>query len=251
LVSLKIDMQDGPVKPCTNFSPRRYLITSRPNFQLRNRNNQNESLASGTKHGKERDMPRNTNTSPDLGLKVANLFDFFQELRLLSGAAIKQEGGDLMHLDSVENRSTSANRLLYLFKNSPGPSRGPTHDIVEETCRLSALFYLAAIKSDSLKFGTNDFQSVMENVNKTQSAWEYSLEMLLWILLKGNGLGLEHPETVQRVLSYMEVAKLLPKVSWNVVKEILIGFLHDDPQKAVGIFEDSMIFVADLMKLRI
>lgn len=155
-----------------------------------------------------------------------------------------------MQLNSVENRTWSANRLLYLFKNSPGPSRGPTHDIVEETCRLSALFYLAAIKADSLRFGTSNFQSVMNTVNENQSAWEHSLEMLLWVLLRGNGLGLENPETVQRVLSYMEVAKLLQKESWNVLKEMLIGFLCDDPRKAVGIYEESMLFVADLMRIR-
>ena len=185
-----------------------------------------------------------------LSTKVAKLFDFFQELRLLTPNAIKQENSHGTHHHFFANKTELAKHLLYLFKNSPGPSRGPTHDIVEETCRLSVLFYMAAIKVDALRFGTNHFETLMKTLSETQSAWGHSLEMLLWVCLRGNGPGLEHPGTVQLVLSYMEVAKRLQKESWNVVKDMLIGFLCDDSRKAVGIYEESMIFVADLMRIR-
>jgi hypothetical protein len=50
-------------------------------------------------------------------------------------------------------------------------------------------------------------------------------------------------------MSYMELAKHLRKKSWNAVKEILVGFLCDDAQKAFGILEESMVFVADLIRI--
>jgi hypothetical protein len=74
--------------------------------------------------------------------------------------------------------------------------------------------------------------------------------MLLWVLLRGKCNGLEHPEKVQLVVSFMEVAKLLRKESLNVVKDMLIGFLCDDPQKAIGIYEDSMLVVTDLIEMQ-
>jgi len=200
------------------------------------------------KGSKEASTRSDPSSISDISAKVAKLFDFFQELRLLTTSEAKQRGPGTS-LSSVGGGAKLADRLLYLFKNSPSASRGPTHDIVEETCRLAALFYVAAIKADSLRFETSDFELLMTNVSETQSTWEYSLEMLLWVLLKGNGPGLGNLETVQQVLSYMAVAKLLQKESWNVVKAMLIGFICDDSHKVVGKYEES-IFVADLMRIQ-
>ena len=226
----------------------RYLITSRPKFQLKKQSEQEALADFGKKGSKETGTRSHPSSISDISVKVAKLFDFFQELRLLTASETKQRGPGTS-LSSVGSGTKLAGRLLYLFKNSPGASRGPTHDIVEETCRLAALFYVAAIKADSLRFETSDFELLMTNVSETQSTWEYSLEMLLWVLLKGNGPGLGNLETVQQVLSYMAVAKLLQKESWNVVKAMLIGFICDDSHKVVGKYEES-IFVADLMRIQ-
>jgi hypothetical protein len=178
---------------------------------------------------------------------VAKFFDFSNKLRVLTTQEIRGQG---IQLFSIGLGTGPANRLLHLFAKASGPSRGPTHDIIEENCRLASLFYMAAVKADSLRLGVSDLESLNNTLSETQSAWEYSLEMLLWVLLRGKGPGLENPETVQLVLSLMEVAKLLQKESWNVVKEMLIGFLCGDPQKAVGIDEESMLFVTDLIGIR-
>jgi hypothetical protein len=178
---------------------------------------------------------------------LAKFFDFSNELRVLTTLEIRGQGIQQL---SIGLEVGPANRLLYLFANAPGPSRGPTHDIIEETCRLASLFYMAAVKVDSLRLGVNSLESLNNTLNKTQLAWEYSLEMLLWVLLRGKGPGLENPERVQLVLSLMEVAKLLPKELWNVVKEMLIGFLCGDPQKVVGIDEEWMLSMADLIGIR-
>jgi hypothetical protein len=178
---------------------------------------------------------------------LAKFFYFSNEVRVLTTQEIRDQG---IQLFSIGLGTGPANRLLYLFRNAPGPSRGPTHDIIEETCRLASLFYMASVKADSLRRGVNDLESLNNTLRETQSAWEYSLEMLLWVLLRGKGPGLENPEKVQLVLSLMEVAKLLQKESWNVVKEMLIGFLCGDPQKAVGIDEESMLFMTDPIGIR-
>jgi len=178
----------------------------------------------------------------------AKLFDFFHELRLLTPSTTQEIPGQGIRLCSIENGTGPTNRLLYLFKNAPGPSRGPIYERIQETCRLAALFYMSAIKADSLRFGTGDFEALNKTISETHSAWEYSLEMLLWVLLRGKCNGLEHPEKVQLVVSFMEMAKLLRKESWNVAKDMLIGFLCDDPQKAIGIYEGSVLFVTDLIE---
>jgi hypothetical protein len=178
---------------------------------------------------------------------LANFFDFFNGLRVLTTQGISGKG---IRLFSIGLGTRPAKRLLYLFAKAPGLSRGPTHDIIEETCRLASLFYMAAVKADSLRLGVNNMESLNKTLSDTQLAWEYSLEMLLWVLLRGNGPGLENPEKVQLVLSLMEVAKLLQKESWNLVKEILIGFLCSDPQKVIGIDEESILFMTDLIGIR-
>jgi hypothetical protein len=146
------------------------------------------------------------------------MFEFFRELRFLATSATKHEIRQSLAPFSAENRNQSTECLLHIFRTSPVDSRGPMHDTIEETCRLAALFYMAAIKANLLKFGTRDF-------------------------------GLANPEVAQRLMSYMELAKHLRKKSWNVVKEILVGFLCDDAQKAFGILEESMVFVADLIRI--
>jgi hypothetical protein len=175
---------------------------------------------------------------------LAKFFGFFNELRVLTIQGISGRG---IRLFSIGLGTRPAKRLLYLFANAPGLSRGSTHDIIEETCRLASLFYMAAVKADSLRLGVNNMESLNKTLSETQLAWEYSLEMLLWVLLRGKGPGLENPEKVQLVLSLMEVAKLLQKESWNIVKEILIGFLCSDPQKVVGIDDESIFFMTDLI----
>jgi hypothetical protein len=178
---------------------------------------------------------------------LVKFFGFFNELRVLTTQGISGQG---IRLYSTGLGTRPAKRLLYLFAKAPGLSRGLTHDIIEETCRLASLFYMAAVKADSLRLGVNNMESLNKTLSETQLAWEYSLEMLLWVLLRGKGPGLENPEKVQLVLSLMEVAKLLQKQSWNLVKEILIGFLCSDPQKVVGIDEESILFMTDLIGIR-
>jgi hypothetical protein len=178
---------------------------------------------------------------------LVKFFGFFNELRVLTTQGISGQG---IRLYSTGLGTRPAKRLLYLFAKAPGHSRGLTHDIIEETCRLASLFYMAAVKADSLRLGVNNMESLNKTLSETQLAWEYSLEMLLWVLLRGKGPGLENPEKVQLVLSLMEVAKLLQKQSWNLVKEILIGFLCSDPQKVVGIDEESILFMTDLIGIR-
>ncbi|KAE9373599.1 hypothetical protein N431DRAFT_374176 [Stipitochalara longipes BDJ] len=227
-----------------------YLLTSRPKFNLGDHTFQQQQADAGDKDNEElTTAPRHASAIRGLSAKAPKLFDFFWELRRLTTSTTDQEKYYRMALSSVENGRESTERLLYVFRTCPGPSRGPTHDTIEETCRLAVLFYMAAIKADSMNFGRSDFRLLLQLVSDTQSSWEYSLEMLLWILLRGNGPGLANPEIVRRVLSYMEVAKHLKKESWNAVKEILIGFLCDDAQKAIGISDESTLFVADLMRI--
>jgi hypothetical protein len=228
----------------------RYLITSRPKFQRKNQTTEDEPADFGNMGIKEASSSRRTDSVTGLSGKTAELFDFFQELRHLTPSTTKQESSHGIQHHLFATRTELGKHLMYLFKNSPGPSRGPTHDIVEETCRLSVLFYIAAIKVDSLRFATGHLETLMRTLNETQSAWGQSLEMLLWVCLRGDGPGLENPGTVKVVLSYMEVAKRLQKESWNIVKDMLIGFLCDDLRKAIGIYEDSMLFVADLIRIR-
>jgi hypothetical protein len=144
----------------------RYLITSRPKFQLKNQSEQEAPADFGKKGSKEASTRSKPSSISDISAKVAKLFDFFQELRLLTTSETRRRGPGIS-LSSVGSGTKPADRLLYLFKNSPGASRGPTHDIVEETCRLAALFYVAAIKADSLRFETSDFELLMTNVSET------------------------------------------------------------------------------------
>jgi hypothetical protein len=224
------------------------LITSKPTFQIRSQAEKEVSVdLAGNNVGKEAITLRYPSQLPGFSTK---LFDFFHELRLLTPSTTQEARGQGIRLYPIENETGPTNRLLHIFKNPPGPSRGPTYERIQETCRLAALFYMSAIKADSLRFGTSDFEAMIKTVSETYSAWEYSLEMLLWVLLRGKCNGLEHPEKVQLVVSFMEVAKLLRKESENVVKDMLIGFLCDDPQKAIGIYEDSVLFVTDLMEMQ-
>jgi hypothetical protein len=224
------------------------LITSKPTFQIRSQAGKEVSVdLAGNNVGKEAITLRYPSQLPAFSAK---LFDFFHKLRLLTPSTTQEARGQGIRLYSIENGMGPTNRLLYLFKNPPGPSRGPTYERIQETCRLAALFYMSAIKADSIRFGTSDFEALIKTVSETHSAWEYSLEMLLWVLLRGKCNGLEHPEKVQQVVSFMEVAKLLRKESGNVVKDMLIGFLCDDPQKAIGLYEDSVSFVADLIEMQ-
>jgi hypothetical protein len=181
---------------------------------------------------------------------LATFLDFFHELRLLTPSTIQEVRCQGIRLRPVENKTEPTSRLIYLFRNSPGPSRGQIYERIQETCRLAALFYMSVIKADSMRFGSSDFEALIKTVSETHSAWEYSLEMLLWVLLRGRYNGLEHPEKVQLVVSYMEVAKLLRKESLNAVKDMLIGFLCGDPQEAIGIYEDSVLLVTDLIEMQ-
>ncbi|KAN0098425.1 hypothetical protein V8E51_014088 [Hyaloscypha variabilis] len=227
-----------------------YLLTSIPQFYLRDQNSQQKRAEAGSKDAEEHiTMVKKINAVLDLSHKASKMFEFFRELRFLTTSATKQEIRQSLAPFSAENKTQSTECLLHIFRTSPVASRGPIHDTIEETCRLAALFYMAAIKADSLKFGTRDFEMLMQLISETQSAWEHSLEMLLWVLLRGNGPGLANPEVVQRLMSYMELAKYPRKKSWNAVKEILVGFLCDDAQKAFGILEESMVFVADLIRI--
>ena len=219
----------------------RYLITSKPIFGLQQLTEQRTSSSSENENSVG--LLRHNVVLPGI---LDEFWDFFHTLGVPTPVNKPRETSQM-----VSTIMIPANSLRKLFTSDSTVSRGPAHDIIEETCKLACLFYLATVKADALRLRTTGIEQLNETLIQTHAAWESSPETLLWVLLRSRGPSVESSERIQLICSLMKVAKLLQKRSWNVIKEMLICILWDTTESTEGLIDDWMSLVTELVVLGI
>jgi hypothetical protein len=100
----------------------------------------------------------------------------------------------------------------------------PTHTGIIETSTLTCLLYII-VTLQQFSSSMEICQVVEDDLSSTTETWSNSVENLRWILLLGTGKSLRNLKTVQYVEKLTEVSTWLDWVSWQKMREHLLGVL--------------------------
>ncbi len=94
---------------------------------------------------------------------------------------------------------------------------------VEQTCCIVSLLWLATLHtSPATDASPTTFTSTARLLARTEPDWRSSLKILLWVLLRGTGSGVEDPKRMWDLAALKEATKSWPLVCNMQLHRILL-----------------------------